>query len=156
MENWIAALKEHNETACKKASIALEQRGEECFEAVVELLEHPIGKWHAIPLLMRLSPARAIPYLLDIVNRDRENSVRFKEHSRKYIRIKAINVLGSVGVRDNTELESLYTEYQVVDTLGYFIDLAHPHKHDEVIFAVKKALAVIGTDRARNILQGIP
>jgi len=153
VDKWINDLREHNEVAAKKAVTALEETGEQCFEAVAELLLDPVGKWHAVPLLMRLSPARAVPLLLEIINRNRENSVMVKEHSKKYIRIKAINALGAERVCGNSELEELYMKHQVVEDLGYFIDPAHPHKHKEVIFAVEKALGKIDTNQAQAVLK---
>lgn len=152
MKKLLKGLTSYDEDIRKKAAAALVELGDGAFDAVAAMLEHPVARWEAVSLITVLSPARSVGYLVRIVNSNRELSVREREHEKKYFRIRAIESLGDLGQRRPEGILAVFAQEKVEEALGYFIDPAHPHLHEEVIAAVVKALERIDTPAARQAL----
>ena len=140
MQDLLDDLKSLDDGARRKAVETLVELGEPVFDEAKALLDHEVAKWEVLSLLPLLSPERAIPILLEYVCHNREVSTQMREHAKKYIRIKAIEELGYLAARKDSQIDSLLAANNVVEGLTYFIDPEHPHMHEEVRFAVIKAL----------------
>ena len=133
-----------------QAAALILKAGKPIAEKLCSLLDHPVAKWEVLTLLPLLDPPKAIPKLLNIVSYNREIATKGREHQKKYIRIKAIQELGNMAGRGETDVCRLLEEHRVLEALAYFIDLKHPHLHQEVTDAVVTALMQFESDEARE------
>ena len=143
-------LKSLDDSVRAQAAARILKAGQPIADKLCGLLDHPVAKWEVLALLPLLDPAKAIPRLLNIVSYNREAATKGREHQKKYIRIKAIQELGNMAGRGESEVCHLLEEQGAPEALAYFIDPKHPHKHQEVTDAVVIALKQFDSEEARE------
>ncbi|BBM87272.1 HEAT repeat domain-containing protein [Candidatus Uabimicrobium amorphum] len=153
LEKWTAKLTSYDENVREQAVKELKELGASAFDDVAKLLEHEVAKWEVVRLLPVLSPPKAIPFLLKVVNHNREICSREHEHAKKYFRICAIEQFGKLGEGATKEILTLFAQHKVEECLGYFIHPQSPHLHHEVVDAVIKSLKQISTPRALKFIK---